>query len=231
MSFRREDVKRARKLLPHLVRSHESSYWVQPPGRPGRGTFLASVRCLLAEQPEEWALVGLGTAARRSLIKEVFVRRGRGRGGRPARERAGADPRSHQGHPERRGHPRPQSPERVRAHDQEPRSRGRPGRVRRQPRSPAGARSRREGNRLTDVQREACTVLRRRSLRNPLDRWRGAGGFCAALRDVAVPFGQVAGSVGDEAGPQRVVTPLIAMLDNLDSIQSVKCPCTQRSST
>jgi hypothetical protein len=37
--------------------------------------------------------------------------------------------------------------------------------------------------------------------------------------------------VGDEAGPQRVVTPLIAMLDNLDSIQSVKCPCTQRSST
>ncbi len=77
VSIRREDRKRARKLLPLLMRSHESSDWVRLPGPPGRAAFLAAAHQLLVERPEEWAVVGLGTVARRSFVKEVFVRKGR----------------------------------------------------------------------------------------------------------------------------------------------------------
>ena len=38
---------------------------------------MASALRFLAEKPEEWALVGLGTVARRSYVREVFVRRGK----------------------------------------------------------------------------------------------------------------------------------------------------------
>ena len=63
VSIRREDRKRARKLLPLLVRSHESADWVRLPGPPGRAGFLAAAHRLLVERPEEWAVVGLGTVA------------------------------------------------------------------------------------------------------------------------------------------------------------------------
>jgi hypothetical protein len=77
VSLRREDRKRARKLLPLLMRSHESSDWVRLPGPPGRAGFLAAAHRFLVERPEEWAVVGLGTVAGRSFVKEAFVRKGR----------------------------------------------------------------------------------------------------------------------------------------------------------
>lgn len=74
--LRREDIKRAGKLVPLFRRSHASSDWVPLHGPPGRGAFLAAARRFLASQPEEWAIVGLGTIAGRSFVKEVFVRQG-----------------------------------------------------------------------------------------------------------------------------------------------------------
>jgi hypothetical protein len=84
VEFRREDIKRAGKLVPSFRRAHASSDWVPLYGPPGRGAFLAATRRFLASQPEEWAVVGLGTVAGRSFVKEVFVRRGQvGRVGLP----------------------------------------------------------------------------------------------------------------------------------------------------
>lgn len=77
VSFRPADVKQSRKIARLLAQSHESADWVRLPGPPGRGAFLAAAHRLLVEQPEEWAVVGLGTVASRSFVKEVFVRRGR----------------------------------------------------------------------------------------------------------------------------------------------------------
>lgn len=67
----------AEKIVPLLARSQGDSEWVRLPGPPGRAAFLAAAHLLLAEKPEEWLVVGLGTVARRSFVKEVFVRRGR----------------------------------------------------------------------------------------------------------------------------------------------------------
>lgn len=77
VSFRREDLKVARKMVRLLAQSHESADWVRLPGPPGRGAFLAAAHHLLVDQHEEWAVVGLGTVASRSFVKEVIVRRGR----------------------------------------------------------------------------------------------------------------------------------------------------------
>ena len=71
------DARRGRKLLRHFARAHEACAWTKLPGPPGRAAFLASALAFLRGKPEEWAIVGLGTVARRSYVREVFVRRGK----------------------------------------------------------------------------------------------------------------------------------------------------------
>lgn len=76
VKFRSSDHSRARSIVPRLRKAKERSDWVSLPGSPGRAAFLSAARQLLRDQPVEWMIVGLGTSAKRSYVKEAFVQQG-----------------------------------------------------------------------------------------------------------------------------------------------------------